>query len=289
VNVESACPTPLTEILHLERLETYLFRGRSQPGKTTRTFGGEVAGHAVVAAGNTVPADRAIHSAHAHFLLPGDSGHPVVYRVDPVRDGGSFATRRVEAIQHGRVIFHLTASFQRAEDGMSHQVPTLDAPPPEDVAPIEDVLRDDPVNLEWIQALLRRSPVQLRFPEEPPRVTVARGQSAPPRQRLWIRSSRPLPDEPLTHAAALVYTSDHLLLSAALGPHQLTIQDPNLQFATIDHTVWFHAPCRADDWFMYDQEGFWAGSGRALCRGSIFDRTGKLCATIMQEGLLRRR
>lgn len=286
---DSAGPISLDEILGLEKLDDLLFRSQSHSGTGPRLFGGQVAGQAVMAAGHTSPKDRTIHSAHTHFLLPGDASTPVLYHVDPVRDGGSFTTRRVEAVQHGKVIFHLTASFQKPELGISHQVPVLDAPGPDEIPPPEEQFRDDPEGLAWIRLLMSRNPVEFRFPDIPGRISVLRGQASPPRQSAWIRSTASLPDDDLHHAGALMYISDLLLLSTALGPHGLTIQDPNLQFATIDHTVWFHSPCRADEWFLHDQESFWADSGRAVCRGSFFDQSGKLVATAIQEGLLRLR
>jgi len=285
----TAAPAPLHEILRLEQVGEHTFLGRSQPGTATRTFGGEVAGQAVMAAGRTVPSDRLIHSAHAHFLLPGDSGSPVLYRVDLVRDGGSFTTRKVEAVQHGKVIFCLTASFHRPEEGFSHQVPALSAPAPEEVPPAEENPAWDDATRAWFRFLMSGKPVLMRFPEIPTWSIASRGEAAPPRQRAWLRSATPMPDDPLLHAGALTYISDLLMLSTALGPHGITILHPNLQFATIEHTVWFHQPTRADEWFMYDQESFWAGSARGLCRGWIFDRSGRLVATTMQEGLLRLR
>jgi acyl-CoA thioesterase-2 len=287
----SASMTPmegLRQILDLEQIEVHVFRGRSLPAQGTRVFGGEVAGQALVAAGRTVPDSRGVHSLHAYFLRPGDPGAPILYTVDPIRDGRSFTTRRVVAVQHGEAIFHLSASFAAAEDGFSHQVPRLDAPDPEGLLPArEALLGADERSRGWIESVSEVIPLELRFPREPPRVASARGERGEPHQGVWLRSSERLPDDPLVHACAAAYVSDLLLLSAALPPHGVMFGDADLQMASLDHAVWFHAPFRADDWLFYDQEGPWAGSSRALCRGSLFDRNGTLVASVVQEGLIR--
>jgi len=278
----------LAEILDLEQLEVLVFRGRSRRGRGTRVFGGEVAGQALVAAGRTVPADRRVHSLHAYFLRPGDPGAPILYTVDAIRDGRSFTTRRVVAVQHGEAIFHLSASFAAAEDGIAHQRPRLDAPDPEALPGARDALRDaDQRSQDWIALISEAFPLELRFPEELPRVATVRGEIGEPHQRVWLRSSQPLPDDPLIHVCAATYASDLLLLSSALPPHGVVLGDPGVQLASLDHAVWFHAPFRADDWLFYDQEGWWAGGARALCRGALFDRHGTLVASVVQEGLVR--
>ena len=278
----------LEDLLALEQLDTLMFRGRSRGGTSVRVFGGEVAAQALVAAGRTVPADRPVHSLHGYFLRPGDPATPLLYRVDDVRDGGSFTTRRVSAIQHGETVFHLAASFHRGDEGFAHQEETFDAPAPESLPSEEDVMAGaDPATRAWFAAVRDLFPLEVRFPEELPRLATLRGERRPPRQRLWIRSSQPLPEEPLLHACAATYASDLFLLSTALPPHGAVIGDPNLQFASLDHAVWFHAPFRADEWLLYEQESTWAGSGRALCRGTLFDRTGVHVASVMQEGMLR--
>ena len=284
----------LAEILDLEQIEVHVFRGRSRPTSAsrphaaTRTFGGEVAGQALVAAGRTVPADRRVHSLHAYFLRPGDPGSPILYTVDPIRDGRSFTTRRVVAVQHGEPIFHLSASFAVAADGLAHQVPRMTAPPPESLPTAEESLRAaDERSRAWLAAITAAFPVELRFPEEMPRVANVRGEPREPLQRVWLRSAQPLGDDPLLHVCAATYASDLLLLSSALPPHAVVIDDPGVFLASLDHAVWFHAPFRADDWLFYEQEGFWAGHSRALCRGALFDRAGTLVATVMQEGLVR--
>lgn len=282
----------ISERIALTQVGDLSFVGRTSQGPGTRTYGGEVAGQAVIAAGSTVAPDRLIHSAHMHFLLPGDTSVPVRFDVEVERDGGTFSARRVVARQPGRdgserVIFTMAASFQVPEDGLSHQLPRVEAPSPEDTPTMEEMFADDPENLAWTRVLNDVIDVEARFPELPARAAASRGLKVPPQQRAWLRARRPITPGPLERAAALTFISDLLLLSAALGPHQLTLQGGRLQFATINHTVWFHAPLAVDEWFLYEQESRWAGSGRAISRGEMFDRTGALCATTMQEGLVR--
>ena len=282
-------PAGLPQILDLERLDRYLFRGRSRPTESTRVFGGEVAAQALIAAARTVTdPDRTVHSLHAYFLRPGDPGRPIVYQVDPARDGRSFTTRRVVAVQDGETIFVLSASFQVAEPGLAHQVPVLDVPDPDALPTAAEALAGaDEATTAWLAAVARTFPIELRFPGEPPRLATARGEPRPPRQVVWMRSTEPLGDDPAMHACAATYASDLLLLTTALLPHRLLLGDRRLQIASLDHAVWFHGPFRADDWLCYEQEGPWAGGGRALCRGQLFDRRGTLVATVMQEGLIR--
>jgi acyl-CoA thioesterase-2 len=286
--------TGLAEILDLEQIEVHVFRGRSRatsasrPNAATRTFGGEVAGQALVAAGRTVPADRRVHSLHSYFLRPGDPGSPILYTVDPIRNGRSFTTRRVVAVQHGEPIFHLSASFAVPAEGITHQVPHMSAAAPETLPTAQEAVRDaDEGTRAWLTAIAAAFPIELRFPEELPRIANFRGERPEPIQRVWLRSAQPLGEDPLLHVCAATYASDLMLLSSALPPHGLVFGDPTLFLASLDHAVWFHAPFRADDWLFYQQEGFWAGSSRALCRGLLFDQSGTLVATVMQEGLVR--
>jgi acyl-CoA thioesterase II len=282
-------PAGLQQILDLEQIEDQVFRGRSRSGaETTRVFGGEVAGQALIAAARTVAPERTVHSLHAYFLRPGDSARPILYQVDPIRDGSSFTTRRVVGIQRGEAIFTLSASFQVTEPGMHHQVPTLTAADPDDLPTMSAFLeRTDERAAAWYAELGRRFPLELRFPEEPPALATVRGEARPPRQVVWVRSTEPLPDDPMLHACAATYVSDLMLLGTALLPHTLLFGRRGLQMASLDHAVWFHGPFRADEWLCYEQESPWAGGARALCRGSLFDRGGTLVATVMQEGLIR--
>jgi acyl-CoA thioesterase II len=276
----------LEQILDLEKIEVWTYRGFSFHPGSTRAFGGLVAGQALVAAGRTVPGDRRVHSLHAYFLRPGDTGAPILYAVEPVRDGGSFSTRRVLAVQHGETIFSLAASFQVPEDGPAYQEPMLDAPGPGESAAAGPVTSDAQA---WYDEFLRRFPVEVRFPEAdgPAWLTIMRGEKGPPRQRFWVRSRQPLPDDPLVHVCAVTYVSDLFLISSAMPPHGLAAGGRSVRAASLDHAVWFHAPFRFDDWLFYDQSSTWAAGARALCRGLLFDRSGTLVASVMQEGMIR--
>lgn len=279
----------ITERVRPERLGPLSFRGPAHAGPPSRTYGGEVAGQAVVAAGLTVPEDRAIHSAQTMFIAPGDTSLPVDYRVEEVRDGRSFTTRYVEAEQRGRTIFSMSASFQVAEESLEHQEVHHDAPGPEETPTPEEMFADHPESLRWIDWLTERVGLDVRFPFPPSRLRAGQGTPGPPRQQVWIRARRRTDGTALERSAAVAYLSDILLLSAALGPHGVTFDSGRLQFATITHSVWFHAPLRVDEWFLYDQRSDWAGRARALCRGEMYDGSGRLCASTVQEGLLRLR
>lgn len=282
-------PRTLRTVLDLDRLDRYVFRGAAL-SMPIQTFGGEVAAQALVAAGRTVPTDRRVHSLHAYFLRPGDANKPILYHVDPIRDGRSFTTRRTVAVQDGEAIFHLSTSFQVPEEGYSHQVRQLDAPPPEDLPPAEVTMNDtDATTREWFMGVRRGFPLDFRFVAPPPRIATVRGEVAPPAQQFWFRTREQLTDDPLIHSCAATYTSDLFLLSTSLPPHREYVGKSGLQFASLDHAVWFHAPFRADDWLFYDQRGLWSGGGRAFCSGSLFDRSGTLVASVAQEGIIRRR
>jgi acyl-CoA thioesterase-2 len=276
----------LEQILDLEQIEVWTYRGFSFHPGSTRAFGGLVAGQALVAAGRTVPGDRRVHSLHAYFLRPGDTAAPILYTVEPVRDGGSFSTRRVLGVQHGEVIFSLAASFQLPEDGPAYQEPRLDAPGPGESVAAGPVA---PAAQAWYDEFLRRFPVEVRFPEAdgPAWLTIMRGEKGPPRQRFWVRSRQPLPDDPLVHVSAVTYVSDLFLISSSLPPHGLAASGRSVSAASLDHAVWFHAPFRFDDWLFYDQSSTWAAGARALCRGLLFNRSGTLVASVMQEGMIR--
>jgi acyl-CoA thioesterase-2 len=282
-------PRPsIPEVLSLDRTGDFSFRGGLRGRAPARTFGGEVAGQAVLAASRTV-AGRDIHAAHLNFLRPGNTARPVDLLVEPTRDGGSFSARRVQAVQDGRVILTMTASFQDAEQGLEHQVPVMDVSSPSETPTPGEMFADDVENLAWTGWLTEALDLDVRFPDLPVRAAAARGLRVAPRQRMWLRARQPVGSDRADQAAALAYLSDVLILSAALGPHQLTFQGDQVQFATIDHAIWFHAPLPVDEWFLYEQESRWAAGARALCRGEIFDLQGRLCATTMQEGLVRAR
>lgn len=277
----------LIELLDLEQLEVNLFRGTSPQDGWQRVFGGQVIGQALVAACRTVDG-RLPHSLHAYFMLPGDPRVPIIYEVERLRDGGSFSTRRVKAIQHGQAIFALSASFQVAEEGLTHAVRMPDVPPPEDL-PGEAAFRD---------AFLKRVPEPVRRYYERERpielrpVEIQRYLSPEPLDpvfHVWIRTTGPLPDIPALHQCVLAYASDMTLLDSTLIPHGLSVFAPEIQSASLDHALWFHEPFRADDWLLYAQESPFAGHSRGFARGSIFTRDGRLIASVAQEGLIRRR
>ncbi|MDK3256889.1 acyl-CoA thioesterase [Blastococcus capsensis] len=285
-----ATPAGLAGLLDLTPVEEGVFTAAPRSTVAGHAFGGAVAAQALLAAGRTVPAERAVHSIHGHFLRPGDVTAPTDFRVAPVRDGGSYTLRSVVAEQHGAAVFVLTASFQAPEEGWRHQLPQLDAPAPDELPPLEEAAAttDGPVR-QWLDWLAERHAFDFRFVGELPRAAAARGETADPRQRFWLRSREPLPDKPLAHSCGVAYASDMLLLGAALAPHATTIRAPGVAAASLDHAVWFHQPARVDQWLFYDQESSWAGGGRTLCRGRIFDRSGRLVATVAQEGMVRRR
>lgn len=281
---------PLGRILDLEQVDTDLYRGYSFNDTVARIYGGQAVGQALVAAGRTVAAERRAHSLHSHFIHPGDPRVPVLYHVERVRDGGSFTTRSVRATQDGATIFLLTASFQRPERGLEHQVDHTVAPTPETLPDFEDAV--DPAYLteaRWLPQLRANIAVDFRFPEEYPRVANSRGEARPPRQRAWVRTSVRLADDPLIQAAGFAYTSDLFLLSSTLPPHAITIDEPGMQLASLDHSVWLHEDFRSDEWHLYEQEGLRTAGGRGLAHGRLYDRNGILVASTMQEGLVRLR
>ena len=272
----------LLRLLDLEPIEVNIFRGVSPKERRQQVFGGQVAGQALVAAGRTVERGT-VHSLHAYFLRPGDPTVPILYEVDRIRDGRSFTTRRVVAIQHGQAIFNLSASFHVEEPGIEHQVPQLgDVPDPESLPTLMEMLEPIRDSLpEWY----RTRPIDLRYVEGVP--WVLREGPRPPHQRMWIRADGSLPDDPLLHACVVAYASDMSLLDTALMPHGLKWSDANVMGASLDHAMWFHRPFRADQWLLYDQESPTACGARALSRGSIFAADGRLAVTVVQEGLLR--
>jgi len=276
----------LLAILDLEALEHNLFRGRSPQVGWQRVFGGQVIGQALVAASRTVPADRRAHSLHAYFLRPGDPEVPIIYEVDRIRDGKSFVTRRVVAIQHGHAIFSMSASFQVEEGGLDHQLPAPAVPPPEELLSEDDLKRrfmesaSEPMKAYW----RRERPIELR----PVSLHHYLGrEKLEPVQQVWFRATGALPDDPAIHKCVLAYASDMLLLDTALYPHGRSLFDRDLQVASLDHAVWFHRPFRADDWLLYAQDSPTASGGRGFNRGAIYSRDGIHVASVAQEGLIR--
>ena len=276
----------LLELLDLEPIEVNVFRGRSPDDQRQRVFGGQVAGQALVAAGRTVDPDRTVHSLHAYFLRPGDPSVPILYEVDRIRDGHSFTTRRVVAIQHGRAIFNLAASFHGAEEGFDHQLPMPPAPPPESLPTFSE--RVEPYREQLGEWYTRPRPIDMRHVGEPPHVTGGR-EPLPPCQQVWIRADGALPDDPLLHACVVTYASDMTLLDSILLAHGTSWLDPELMGASLDHAMWFHRPFRADDWLLYDQESPSAHAARGLGQGRIYATGGAHVVSVVQEGLFRRR
>ncbi len=274
----------LIALLDLEPIELNLFRGVSPDEDRQRVFGGQVAGQALVAAWRTVDEpERLVHSLHAYFLRPGDPKVPIVYEVDRIRDGKSFSTRRVVAIQHGRPIFNLQASFHRPEQGLDYAIPApADVPPPESLpdfrarlAPYRERIGD------WYD---KPRPIDLRY--VPPDPLIEPGVKTN-RQLVWVRADGELPDDPVLHACIVTYFSDMTLLDTTLRPFGMTSFNDNLMMASLDHAMWFHRPFRADDWLLYEQTAFSNSSARGLSGGSIFTADGKLVVNVVQEGLIR--
>jgi acyl-CoA thioesterase-2 len=274
----------LLELLDLEQIELDIFRGRSPEQRVQRVFGGQVAGQALVAAGRTVPADRPVHSLHAYFIRPGDPLVPIVYTVDRVRDGRSFTTRRVSAIQHGKTIFTLSASFHQAEPGPEHAYPMPAAPPPEAVERTSERLRRV---VGEAQAKLFEHPIDLRS-VGPLSAEAARDPALRTTQNLvWLRVDGELPDDPLLHVCLMTYASDMTLLDSVLTGHGLSWADGRTSGASLDHAMWFHRPFRADRWLLYAQESPVAHGARGLARGQVFTAAGDLVVSVMQEGMIR--
>jgi acyl-CoA thioesterase-2 len=264
----------LVDLLDLEQIETNIFRGRSPSDWRQRVFGGQVAGQALVAAGRTVPEDRPVHSLHAYFIRPGDPAVPLVYTVDRVRDGRSFTTRRVSAIQHGKTIFTLSASFHHPEPGLEHAVAMPDVPPAESIPQL------DP-------ELFASNPMDLRFVGSPTDQAGTDPAARTEHNRVWLRANGELPDDPLLHVCLMTYASDLTLLDSVLRRHAVSWAEGQIEAASLDHAMWFHRPFRADRWLLYDQESPIAAGARGLARGQVFTEQGDLVVSVVQEGLIR--
>jgi acyl-CoA thioesterase-2 len=280
----------IIEILDLEPLEVNLFRGRSPQSRWQRVFGGQVIGQALVAACRTVEdvAIRPPHSLHAYFLLGGDPKVPIIYEVDRIRDGKSFTTRNVKAIQHGHAIFTMSVSFHVAEPGLTHQFKMPDVPKP-DALPSEAEIKERifPLLPEAARRYYERDrPIEFR-PVEFSRYLGEKSETG--RFDIWIRTTGRLPDEPAIHQCVLAYASDMMLLDAALIPHGRSVFSEDIMAASLDHALWFHRPFRADEWLLYAQDSPNLFGSRGFSRGLIFDSSGTLIASVAQEGLLRQR
>ncbi len=276
----------LLSLLDLEPLEHDYFRGQSASYGAPRVFGGQVLAQAVIAAGRTAPEDRTCHSLHAYFILPGDVKAPILYHVDRLRDGGSFATRRVTAIQHGRPIFNAALSFHRGEPGLDHADPAPEAPEPDSVTSELEIARSlaDRIPARFRDTLTSERAIDYR-PVNP--VNPFAPEATEAKLEVWLRVSGELPDDPLIHQAILAYASDYGLLGTALRPHARSVFDPGIMAASLDHAMWFHRPFRADAWLLYAMDGPSASGGRAFTRGAVHDREGSMVASVAQEGLVR--
>jgi acyl-CoA thioesterase-2 len=277
----------LVRLLDLERLEDNLYRGVSPEMSPLRVFGGQVAAQALIAAGRTVPSERRVHSLHSYFLRPGSPRQPIVYQVDRTRDGVSFTTRRVVAIQNGKPIFTMSASFQVDEPGVDHADPMPVVPPPESL----------PTYAERIASIRERMavwgqiprPFDIRYVDDPPWQSRLSGPQAEAHNKVWFRADGVLPDDELLHVCVLAYLSDLTLLYSVLATHALSMEFDRIQMASLDHAMWFHRPFRVDDWVLYDTSSPSASGARGLGTGHFFDQEGRMLATVVQEGLVRLR
>jgi acyl-CoA thioesterase-2 len=278
----------LSALLKLEVIEQGLYRGQSQDLGLPALFGGQVMGQALSAAQETIEEGRSVHSLHSYFLRPGDPKKPVVYDVENIRDGKSFSTRRVQAIQNGKAIFYMTASFQQPEQGFDHQDTMPDVAGPEGIPSYSDFIRDNQQKLhESVRGIfLAEKPIEIRPVEQYDWINP---EKMPAKCKMWIKANGKLPDDLRIHTYLLAYTSDFHFLPTSLMPHGVSHWQSNFQIATIDHAMWFHRPFRFDDWLLYVTESPSASSGRGLVRGQIFNRQGELVASTMQEGVIRQR
>ncbi|MGL4601380.1 MAG: acyl-CoA thioesterase II [Plesiomonas sp.] len=278
----------LLQLLHLEKIEEGIFRGQSQDLGLRQVFGGQVIGQALYAAKQTISPERSVHSFHSYFLLPGDSHKPIVYDVEILREGRSFSTRRVSAIQNGRPIFYLTASFQLHEEGFEHQDTMPAVPQPETLESELDIARKMahllPASVK--EKFLCERPIEMR----PVKFSnPLKGEVDLPTRYVWFKANGSMPDDLRVHQYLLAYASDFNFLPTALQPHGKGFLEADMQVATIDHSMWFHRPFRMDDWLLYAVESPSASGARGLVRGSVFTRDGKLVASTAQEGLIRQR
>lgn len=278
----------LLDLLDLEKIEEGIYRGQSEDLGLRQVFGGQVVGQALYAAKQTVPLERNIHSFHSYFLRPGDSSQPIIYDVENLRDGNSFSARRVKAVQHGKPIFYMTASFQTAEEGFEHQNVMPDVPAPESLKSESEIANS--------MAHLIPESVREKFTCEKPLemrpVTFHNplmGTVEEPIRNVWFKANGEMPDDPRIHQYLLGYASDFNFLPTALQPHGKGFLEPGMQVATIDHSMWFHRPFRLDDWLLYAVESTSASGARGFVRGQFYNRAGELIASTVQEGVIRQR
>nr|WP_113864756.1 acyl-CoA thioesterase II [Brenneria salicis]NMN92338.1 acyl-CoA thioesterase-2 [Brenneria salicis ATCC 15712 = DSM 30166]RBP67678.1 acyl-CoA thioesterase-2 [Brenneria salicis ATCC 15712 = DSM 30166]RLM32351.1 acyl-CoA thioesterase II [Brenneria salicis ATCC 15712 = DSM 30166] len=277
----------LLDLLNLEKIEERLFRGQSDDLGLRQVFGGQVVGQALCAAKQTVPIERGIHSFHSYFLLPGDSQKPIIYDVENLRDGNSFSARRVNAIQNGKPIFSMTASFQSPEQGFEHQNVMPVITPPEKLKSEQDIAESMAHLLppQFRDKFTRPRPIEMRPVKSH---NPLKGEVEEPVRHVWCKANGPLPDDTRIHQYLLGYTSDCNFLLTALQPHGVGFLEPGMQVATIDHSMWFHRPFRLDDWLLYTVESTSASGARGFVRGQFYTRAGVLVASSVQEGVIRR-
>lgn len=275
----------LLELLDLEKLEENLFRGQNYVAPWGRIFGGQVLAQSLHAASQTVPEERCAHSMHGYFILAGDPSVPVVYQVDRLRDGGSFATRRVTAIQKGRPIFNMAASFQLDQPGVDHQIDMPDVPQPEEVqSDLEYAKELKESNPDWYRRLSLPKPIEFRTVEK---IDYTNPTGHEPYRHVWMKAIGDLPEDKRAHQEVLAYGSDYGLLTTAFLPHFQDVDIRKVFFASLDHAMWFHKDFRIDDWLLYALDSPSASNSRGFSRGNIFNREGKLVASVTQEGLMR--
>lgn len=287
-NQENLQLKQLFDHLELETLDENLYRSAHPNEGWVRVFGGQVLLQALLSATRTVPEDRHVHSLHAYFLRPGDLKHPIIFHVDRIRDGKSFTTRRIVAIQHGKAILNMSCSFQLREQGMSHQVQMPQVPPPEqcpDRRQLAERYRDR-ISEDMVKRFSRQFAIDLRHVDA---TSLFDHSPKEPATSVWFRLNSPLPDNFALHEHLLAYASDMTLLQTSLRPHGQSLFDPKLQMASLDHAMWFHRPFRMDDWLLYAQDSPSTSQARGFCRGNIFTRDGELVASVCQEGLVRLR
>ena len=280
----------LVQLLSLERIEENLFRGQAEDLGWGRLYGGHVLGQALSAATQTVPPDRLVHSLHSYFLRPGSVSRPIVYDVDRIRDGGSFTTRRVVAIQGGKAIFNLQVSFHKDEPGFMHQDPIPEAPAPESLPSDQERARAyaDRIPEPLRDRALADRPFEMKIVGPLPSDPLAPAPM-PPTKMMWLKTTGALPDDQGLHRWLLAYASDYGFVTTALHPHGVSWLTPQMQIASIDHVMWFHQPFRMDEWLLHVIESPAAAGSRGVVRGRVFTRDGRLCASTAQEGLMRRR
>ncbi|WP_145931244.1 acyl-CoA thioesterase II [Yersinia bercovieri] len=276
----------LLDLLHLEKIEEGIFRGQSEDLGLRQVFGGQVVGQAIYAAKQTVPMDRIVHSFHSYFLRPGDSSKPIIYDVETLRDGTSFSARRISAIQNGKPIFYMTASFQSQEEGFEHQNNMPEVPSPDGLMSESDIARQfahlipEKVREKFIgNQPIEMRPVKFHNPLQ--------GSVEEPNRYVWFRANGEMPDDLRVHQYLLGYASDFNFLPTALQPHGIGFLEPGVQIATIDHSMWFHRPFRLDDWLLYAVESTSASGARGFVRGQIYNQQGVLVASTVQEGVIR--